>query len=144
MINIITTKDIPGYAEPCVIASIIHACKPSDLTRIVEHAIKIGHLKAILAGLPEEMQQLLNNGGRKEEESSSEGTFILTNPYDLTFQERLYYGKSGRCTAIKDADLLASKAPGTYKVIGLEYSVRSEFRMAMKEVENLEIVFRYP
>lgn len=51
MINITTTKDVPGYAEPHVIASIIHAFKPFDLTRMVEHAIKIGHLEAILKGL---------------------------------------------------------------------------------------------
>ena len=140
MSEITAIKDSPDYAGPSVEISITQTFQSSDLTHIVKQAVRTGHLEAILAGLPEEMQQLLNNGGRKEEES----TFLLTNPYDSMFQERLYYGESGRCTAIKDADRLASKDPGTYKVIRLEYSVRAEFRTTMKKVENLEIVFRYP
>ena len=133
MINITTTKDIPGYAKPYVIASITHAFKPSDLTHIVEQAIKTGHLKAILAGLPEEMQQLLNNRGREEESA-----------YNL-YMVSADHAKAPKHThateedASKEACRLARLCPGTYRVLKI-VKVMSSIRKIVQKVQEEEVI----
>lgn len=127
MINITTTKDVPGYAEPHVIASIIHAFKPFDLTRMVEHAIKIGHLEAILKGLPEEyFQDARDNIYMVSKDNGRAPSYVHS------WKEGSY--KSAFESACEEADRLARKEPGTYRVLKIVRTIKS------KEVSVIEIV----
>ena len=133
MIKITTTKDIPGYAKPYVEVSITQAFKLSDLTRMVEHAIKIGHLKAILAGLPEEMQQLLNNGGK--EEKSMYNLYMVSADHGMAPKHKHATEKE----ASDEAYRLAKRCPGTYRVLKI-VEVISSIRKVVQQIQDKEVI----
>ena len=110
MIKITAVKEIPGYAKPYVMVSITQAFQPSDLTRMVEHAIKIGHLEAILKGLPEEyFQDARDNIYMVSKDNGRAPSYVHS------WKEGSY--KSAFESACEEADRLARKEPGTYRVL---------------------------
>lgn len=132
MINITTTKDIPGYAKPYVIASITHAFKPSDLTHIVEQAIKTGHLKAILAGLPEEIGELLR---RREERESQYNLYMVSADHAKAPK----YTHATEEEASNEACRLAKLCPGTYRVLKI-VKVMSSVRKIVQKLQDEEVI----
>lgn len=127
MIKITSIKNNPNYIKPYVMVSITQAFQSSDLTHIVKQAVETGHLKAILSGLPEEYFQ-----------DARDNTYMVSKDngrapsYVHSWKEGSY--KSAFESACEEADRLARKEPGTYRVLRIVRTIKS------KEVPVIEIV----
>lgn len=132
MINITTTKR-PGYTRPYITVSITQDFQSSDLTYIVKQAVKAGHVEAILAGLPEEMQQLLNNEGR--EEKSSYNLYMVSADHGMAPKHKHATEKE----ASDEACRLAKRCPGTYRVLKI-VEVMSSIRKVVQQIQDKEVI----
>lgn len=126
MIKITAIKDSPGYAGPSVEISITQALQPSDLTHIVKQAVETGHLEAILKGLPEGyFQDARDNIYMVSKDNGRAPSYVHS------WKEGSY--KSAFESACEEADRLARKEPGTYRVLRIVRTIKS------KEVSVIEI-----
>lgn len=123
MIKVMKSTDDPRYSGktgPRPILNVTHGISSLEITEFVKVAVETGHMKAVLAGLPEEY--FMDAQGSNYYMVSKDGG--LAPKYVHTYKTEHY--KSAFESAYEEAERLARKEPGIYRVLRLVRTIRSQ------------------
>ena len=121
MIKTTNSIETPEWRNklPRPVITVMHSMSNLEITEFVKAAVETGHVKAILEGLPEEY--FMDARSNYYMVSKDGG---LAPKYVHTCKTKHY--KSAFESAYEEAERLARKEPGLYRVLRLVRTIRSQ------------------
>jgi len=121
MIKTTSSIETPEWRskQPRPVITVAHAMGSLEITEFVKVAVETGHLKAVLAGLPEEYSTDARGGCYMVGKDRGQA------PQDLHIWKD-GDSKSAMDSAYEEAERLAKKEPGVYRILRQVGIVKSE------------------